>query len=124
MQKLTGAVIVTNGAATTLTLNDASDPTARAVTVGTTAVTGLAPAPINYTGVPALTIDGGSPSDTFTVSPSTTTTDTIVGGTSVSATLPGNTLNMTLTGATSPPLTGTASAAGAQSPGRSPTASR
>jgi Calx-beta domain-containing protein len=114
VQKLTGAVTVTNGAATTLTLNDASDPTGHAVTVGTTQVSGLAPAQIDYAGVPALTIDGGSPSDTFTVTPSTTTTDTLVGGGPVSNTPPGNTLNMTLTGATSPALGGTASAAGAQ----------
>jgi hypothetical protein len=107
-------VSVTNGAATTLTVNDSSDPTARAVTVGATAVTGLAPATISYAGVPALTIDGGAPSDTFAVSPSTTTTDTILGGGPVSSAPPGNALTMSLIGVTSPALGGTASAAGAQ----------
>jgi hypothetical protein len=114
VQQLTGVVNVTNGAATTLTVNDTSDPTARAVTVGTTAVTGLAPAPINFAGVPALTIDGGGPSDTFAVTPSATTTDDIVGGGPASTTPPGNALNMNLTGTTSPALTGTTAAAGAQ----------
>lgn len=114
VQNLTGPVSVTNGGATTLTVNDASDTTARAVTVGTAAVTGLAPAQINYAGVPGLTIDGGAPSDTFAVTPSSTTTDTIVGGGPVSSSPPGNTLNMTLTGATAPGLSGTSSAAGAQ----------
>jgi hypothetical protein len=114
VQALTGTVTVTNGAATTLTVNDASDTIARAVTVGATAVSGLAPATINYAGVPALTIDGGGPSDTFAVTPSSTTTDTLVGGGPVSAAPTGNALNMTLTGATSPGLSGTPSAAGAQ----------
>jgi hypothetical protein len=114
VQNLTGAVAVTNPAATALTINDSGDTIARAVAVGTTAVTGLAPAQISYTGVPALTIDGGAPSDTFAVTPSQTTTDTLVGGGPVSATPPGNVLDMTLTGTTSPALTGTSSAAGVQ----------
>jgi hypothetical protein len=114
VQGIVAPVTVTNGGATALAVNDASDTAAHAVAVGTTAVTGLAPAPINYSGVTALTIDGGGPSDTFAVTPSTTTTDTLVGGGPVSATPPGNALNMTLTGTTSPALSGTSSAAGAQ----------
>jgi hypothetical protein len=114
VQGLATAVNVTNGGATTLNVDDSTDTTARAVTVGTTQVSGLAPAPISYTGTPALTIDGGGPSDTFAVTPSATTTDTIVGGGPVSNTPPGNALNMTLTGTTAPALTGTATAAGAQ----------
>jgi hypothetical protein len=115
VQALTGPVAVTNGAASTLTIDDASDTVARAVTVGPTSVTGLAPAPISYpTSVSTLTIDGGGPSDTFAVTPSATTADSLVGGGPASAPAPGNTLTMTLTGATSPVLSGTPSAAGAQ----------
>jgi hypothetical protein len=94
--------------------NDSSDTTARTVSVGSTAVTGLAPAAINYATVGPLTIDGGSPSATFTVTPSTTITDTIVGGGAPSTTPPGNALDMTLTGTTSPALTGATSPAGTQ----------
>jgi hypothetical protein len=114
VQGLAGAVTVANSGATALNVNDVSDSIARAVTVGTTAISGLAPAQISFAGVPALTIAGGAPSDTFAVTPSQTTTDTIAGGGSGPATLPGNTLSMTLTGTTAPVLTGTPSAAGVQ----------
>jgi hypothetical protein len=114
VQSLTGGVTVTNGAATKLTINDSSDTTARTVVVGTTAVSGLAPAAISFAGVPSLTVDGGSPSDTFAVTPSATTTDEVVGGGPASIPTPGNTLNMELAGANAPALSGTPSAAGAQ----------
>jgi hypothetical protein len=116
VQNLAGGVTsVTNSATTRLTINDASDPTARAVSVGATSVTGLAPIPINYTStVSTLRIDGGGPSDTFAVTPSATTPYEIVGGGPASATPPGNTLNMNLAGASSAALSGTPSAVGAQ----------
>jgi hypothetical protein len=113
VQNLTGTVNVTNAATTALTINDSSDTSARAVSVGSTAVTGIAPAAINYAGVSALTIDGGGPSDTFAVSPSATTSDNIVGGGPASASPPGNTLNMSLTGVSVPALNGSPSASGA-----------
>jgi hypothetical protein len=113
VQHLKGAVSVTNSTASALTINDSSDAAARTVNVGTTAVSGLAPAAISYTGVNALTIEGSTPSDAFTVVPSASTTDTVIGGGTGSVPLPGNTLTMNLTGATSPVLGGTSDAAGA-----------
>jgi hypothetical protein len=113
VQHLKGAVSVTNPGATALSVNDSADSTARTVNVGATAVTGLAPGGINYSGVNALTIDGSSPSDAFTVVPSATTTDTVIGGGTGSGPLPGNTLTMDLSGATSPLLGGTSNATGA-----------
>jgi Calx-beta domain-containing protein len=114
VQGLTGAVNVTNAAATALTINDALDTTSRAVIVGTTQLTGLAPAAINYSDLSALKIEGGGPSDTFAVNPSATTTEDILGGGPASPAAPGNTLAMNLTGLSSPALNGTPSAAGAQ----------
>jgi hypothetical protein len=114
VQQLTKGANITNSVPTKLTLNDSADSTARAVTVGATQTSGLAPAAINYANVSALTIDGGGPSDTFAVSPSATTADEIVGGGPASIALPGNTLNMNLTGVNSPALSGTPGATGAQ----------
>lgn len=114
VQELTKEVNVTNGATTTLRVEDTSDVTARASVLGTTQLTGLSPGAINYSGVSALSVEGGAPSDTFAVTPSATMTDDIIGGGAASAAPPGNTLNMNLTGVTSPSLGGTPTAAGAQ----------
>ena len=112
VQHLGGPVSVTNGGTTALAIDDAADTSSRAVTLGTTAVTGLAPAPINYAGVSALTVDGGAPSDSFAVSPSATTPVTLVGGGPLTGALPGNTLAMDLSGASAPVLGGSATASG------------
>jgi hypothetical protein len=115
VQELSGAVTVTNGGATALTVNDASDTTARTVTVSPTSVTGLAPKPIEYTSsLSTLSIEGGGPSDTFAVTPSATTSENIVGDGTASAPALANTLTMSLTGADTPALSGTPSTAGAQ----------
>lgn len=114
LQELAGGVNVTNGASTALTIDDSADLTARAVTVSAAQVSGIAPAPISFSGVPTLEIDGGAPSDTFTVTPSATTTDTLVGGGAVPGTAPGNTLNLMAAGASSPALTGAAGPSGVQ----------
>ena len=59
MQSILGALNIQNPLShTTLNLNDSADPIARAVTVSATAVTGLAPAAVTYTGLEGLTLLG------------------------------------------------------------------
>ena len=91
---------------TSLTLDDSTDMTARAVRVTPASVIGLAPSAITYADVPALTVKGGGPSDAFTVVPSTTTTDSLLGGAATPAPRPGDTLTMSLSGITAPTLSG------------------
>jgi hypothetical protein len=115
VQGIVAPVSVDNaGGATTLTLDDSADTTARTVTVAPTSVIGLAASAIAYLNVTTLTLKGGGPSDSFTVTPSPSTTDSLVGGGSASTPAPGNTLTMTLAGSTSPALTGIPASQGAQ----------
>jgi len=115
VQGIAAAVSVDNVVgATTLTLDDSADATARTVVLSPTTVSGLTPEAITYGNVSNLTLKGGAPSDAFSVTPSTTTSDNLLGGGSASTPAPGNTLTMTLTGANSPALSGTAGSQGAQ----------
>src|SRR5262249_22146411 len=84
VQGITGTVHVANdNALSTLIVNDSADPTGRNVTMSDTTIHGLAPADITYDstaigdvgGVPGLTVNAGTGSDTFTV------TNTIFGTT-------------------------------------------
>src|SRR5262249_31940821 len=52
---------------TNLTIDDSGDSTARTATITSSAVTGLAPAAINYSGAVNLTVHGGTPAHTFQV---------------------------------------------------------
>jgi hypothetical protein len=64
VQDISGTLWVQNQAGTTaLTVDDSSDPAGRRVTLTNSAVTGLAPAPINYQGsaLSALAVTTGSP---------------------------------------------------------------
>jgi hypothetical protein len=87
LQGIMAPVTIGNAnALSTVVLDDSADPTGRTVTVSDTAVTGLAPAPINYTAADlgALTVNGGTGRNNFTV------TDTILNITSVLNTGTGN----------------------------------
>jgi hypothetical protein len=77
VQGITAAVTVMNpDSLSTLVVDDSADPTGRAVTMSEAAITGLAPAAINYNAneigntdptLPGLTVNGGTGADTFTV---------------------------------------------------------
>jgi acrosin len=87
VQGITGAVTITNTAgATALTVDDSADSTGRIATLGAGALTGLAPATINYSNLSALTVDGGTGGNTFTITgtPAATTLNTGTGNDSVS----------------------------------------
>jgi hypothetical protein len=65
---ITGAVTVKNASGSTaLTIDDSGDVAAKTATMTSSALTGLAPAVINYANLSALTVDGGSGGNTFTV---------------------------------------------------------
>jgi hypothetical protein len=69
----------TGPAWTAIMLDDSADPTARAVTITGTSITGLAPGVITYAGVNNLTVDGGSSGNQFNVlSTAAGTTTTLV----------------------------------------------
>lgn len=102
------------GSAGSLTFDDSADTTGRTAVLGVTSVSGLTPQPVTYAQTSQLTVDGGLGSDTFDVTPSASTADSIVGGAPARPAFPGDQLNMSLTGATSPTLLGTSGSAGAQ----------
>jgi hypothetical protein len=105
MQGIAAPVSVDNVlGTTTLSLDDSADATARTVSVTPTRVSGASPQAITYANVPTLTLKGGAPSDVFSVTPSSTTSDNLVGGGPASTPAPGNTLTMNLAGAGSPTL--------------------
>jgi hypothetical protein len=79
VQGIMGAVTVSNTLSfTALTVDDSADAAARMVTINAGAITGLAPAAINYVGTDlrALTIKGGTGGNNFTVA---NTPDSLVG---------------------------------------------
>src|SRR5262245_28969051 len=109
VQGITGTVHVANdNALSTLLVNDSADPTGRNVTMSDTTIHGLAPADITYDpaaigdvgGLPGLTVNAGTGSDTFTVTNTifgTTTTLNAGGGNdsvTVQAGAAGSTLNV------------------------------
>jgi hypothetical protein len=70
LQDIQGALTVKNPPSfTTLNIDDSADTAARKVTIDSGAITGLAPVVISYiqNDLHALTIDGGTKGDTFTV---------------------------------------------------------
>ncbi len=70
VQQIAAPVTVSNqNNFTELEVDDSADAGARAATVGAASITGLAPAPINYVAndLSALTIDGGTAGNAFTV---------------------------------------------------------
>jgi Ca2+-binding RTX toxin-like protein len=71
VQDIAGAVAVSNtggaGNLTALTVDDTAGPGARNATVSATQITTLAPAPISYSNLSALSILGGTHGNTFTV---------------------------------------------------------
>ncbi len=76
-QNLLGTINIANtGGSTNLTVNDSADTTARTTSVTATTLTGITPATITYANLSALTIEGGSGGNTFTVAgtPSNITT--------------------------------------------------
>jgi acrosin len=83
MQAISGSVTANGlGASGQLTLNDSNDGTAaRSVSVGSASVTGLAPAPVNYTsGLGLLTVEGGTVGDQFTIASPAAARNVIAGG--------------------------------------------
>jgi len=109
-----GGVTVTGkvGGSTTLTLDDSADSTGRTATVTGAQTTGLAPSTLAYANVGTLSILGGSGSDTFNVTPSSSTGMSFDGGLPAPPTLPGDTLNFNLSGITNPQINTTSSASG------------
>ena len=70
VQAIAGTVTVSNATSvTSLTVDDAADAGARTASMSDVAITGLAPAPINYvpSEITSLTVNGGSGGNTFTV---------------------------------------------------------
>jgi len=124
-----------------LTIDDSAEATARTVTISANSVTGATP---NAVGVVSLNVtqvyvttgsnddsftttgwavqsypmviglNGGGGSDVFNVTALTNPNHTIVGGTPVPPTSPGDQLNVDLSGVTSPVLTGSSTATGYQ----------
>ena len=97
-----------------LTFNDTADTMGRTAVVGGTQVSGLTPNAVLYAHTALLTVDGGSGSDTFDVTPSAGTADSIAGGGPGPPAFPGDQLDLTLSGASSPKLSGAFGSAGAQ----------
>ncbi len=102
------------GGGGSLTLNDAGDTTGRTAVVGPSQVTGLTPNAISYTNASHLALLGGSGSDTFDVTPSATTVDSIAGGGPAPPAFPGDQLKLELAGTSTPQLFGSSGAGGAQ----------
>ena len=79
-QALNGTISVTNaaGGATALTVNDSSDTTSRSITMSGTSMTGtmVNDATVDYNHLSALTVDGGSGGNVFTVTNTRTTITT------------------------------------------------
>ena len=86
------------GGSTKLDLDDSADTAKRSVLVTPASVTGLAPAAINYEHLAQLQVASGAPHADFTVIPSATTTDVLIGGGSAPRAAPGNVLTMELAG--------------------------
>ena len=96
---------------TTLSFTD----TGSTWTITPTSVTLNGGTPVGYNAsISGLLITGGANSDTFNVTPSSTTTVNIVGGNPPPPATPGDRLNVDATGATSPALTKTATPSGFQ----------
>jgi Calx-beta domain len=100
-----GAVSVDDaGGRTSLTMGDSADSTARNVTVGPGAVSGLTTGPISYADVSDLMVDGGSGADSYSVTPSPSTAFTLNAGGPGPPSFPGDVLGLDLTGASVPTL--------------------
>ncbi len=67
VQGLHGAVTITGTGSTTVLLEDQADTTSQTVTINGTAVTGLAPTVVTFSGTNGLTVQGGSGGDTVTI---------------------------------------------------------
>jgi len=115
MQSIAGSLSIDFATGSgSLTLDDSADATGRTVDVGPAQVSGLSPDAIAYAHTSQLTIDGGGGSDTFDVTPSAATTDSISGGGPAPPAFPGDELLMELAGTAKPALFGVWGTAGAQ----------
>jgi hypothetical protein len=112
LQSIAGNLSIAGSGA--LALDDSADTTARTVEVGPTQVSGLSPNAITYTHTSQLIVEGGMGSDTFDVTPSASTIDSVSGGGPAPPAFPGDQLLLELAGAQAPALLGTSTAAGAQ----------
>jgi Ca2+-binding RTX toxin-like protein len=91
------------GGCTTLLVDDSADTTARAATLTASALTGLAPAAIDYgAGICSLSITGGSGGNTFAVQG----TAALSGGTTLTAGAGGDTVNVGSAANTLDPIQG------------------
>ena len=114
MQSIAGSLSIAFATGSgSLTLDDSGDASARTVDVSPAQVSGLSPDAIVYANTSQLTLDGGAGSDTFDVTPSAATTDSISGGGPAPPAFPGDQLLMELAGTQAPALVGVSSTAGA-----------
>jgi|GEM_PF-4947183 len=105
---------ITGVASTHVVVDDSADSVGQTVTIGTTQLSGLTAGPITFT-LPAgsnLDVMGGSGSDTFNVTPSTTVAISVNGGNPPPPAVPGDTLSIDTSGTTNATLSATPSAAG------------
>jgi hypothetical protein len=115
VQLIAGTTDITNASGSTaVILDDTADTTGQNATVSGSGVTGLAPGTIEYTPgqVTNVNIDGGSGADTFDVTPSSGVTFDVDGGDPTPPALPGDALNLVLTGITGAHDTDTVGASG------------
>jgi uncharacterized repeat protein (TIGR01451 family) len=95
------------GSANSLTLSDANGPAAHTYTINATNLIRDGAAPLIYSQVQKATITGGDKADTFNVTPSAATAFFVNGGLPNPPELPGDTLQVDLTGTTNARLTRT-----------------
>src|SRR5207237_8057224 len=67
VQGILGTVNIGTVSFVTVNVDDSADPIGRVASIGASAVTGLAPAAMNYPAAVTLTVNGGSGADTVTV---------------------------------------------------------
>src|SRR2546423_481400 len=113
-QGIGGAVSLSNAAGfTNLTIDDAGDSFGHSMFVSGTGVSGLTPAAITYDrSIVSVTINAGTASDTFHVTPAASTSFTLNGGAPPPRALPGDTLDVNLAATTGVSNTDTLTAAG------------
>ncbi len=103
MDNLLGNVTVNGGTGfNLLQLNDPASSAGHAYVANSTSVVRDGGFTVNYSSIDNLTINAGGGTDTFTITPSTTTTFTIDGGNPFLPAAPGDTLSLALGGVTSP----------------------
>jgi hypothetical protein len=88
LDNITGALTITGGGATSLTLDDTGATTAKTATISSTSTTGLSSAAINYSNLANFTVNLGALGNTVTVSgtPATTVLNSGTGNDTVTLT--------------------------------------